>query len=98
MSQVPPTFCTLLPTKEEFEYIEGKTLLESAEIAGVTLPFGCRAGSCGACFVYILEGANFIPMPSPVETDTLQKLEKLGQGRLACRIKFLEGNIRFKVQ
>jgi ferredoxin-NADP reductase len=33
-----------------------ETLLEALERAGLTVPFACRAGSCGACEVPVLEG------------------------------------------
>jgi cytochrome P450/ferredoxin-NADP reductase len=32
------------------------TLLEALEGAGLTVPFSCRAGSCGACALTVLEG------------------------------------------
>jgi ferredoxin-NADP reductase len=46
------------------------TLLEFGESAGVTMPSGCRAGSCGECMMAILDGATStiktpgIPVPA----------------------------------
>jgi cytochrome P450/ferredoxin-NADP reductase len=34
----------------------GETLLEALEHAGLTVPFACRAGSCGACELGVVEG------------------------------------------
>jgi ferredoxin len=34
------------------------TLLEFGEAAGVTMPSGCRAGSCGECMMAIRSGAT----------------------------------------
>lgn len=36
---------------------EAPTLLELAEDAGVSVPFGCRAGSCGTCATRLSEGS-----------------------------------------
>jgi ferredoxin-NADP reductase len=33
-----------------------ESLLDALEKAGLTIPFGCRAGSCGACELPVLEG------------------------------------------
>lgn len=35
---------------------EGESVLEAAEAAGVSLPFGCRTGACGTCTARLLEG------------------------------------------
>jgi len=34
----------------------GSSLLELAEMNGIALPFGCRAGNCGTCLLAIKEG------------------------------------------
>jgi ferredoxin-NADP reductase len=33
-----------------------RTLLETAEANGVTIPFGCRQGNCGTCMTRLLQG------------------------------------------
>ena len=35
---------------------EGETILDAAESAGVSLPFGCRTGACGSCLGRIVDG------------------------------------------
>jgi ferredoxin len=75
--------------------VPGKSVLESAELAGIKLPYGCRAGACGTCYMNVLSGIEHVPAPSPIELDTLTKLGKLGDGRLMCRIKNLTGPITF---
>ncbi len=85
--------CTLIPDGKKFELLPGRSILESAEQAGIKLPFGCRAGVCGTCFVTVHAGMDYFPPPSPIELDTLQKINKLGEGRLACRIRSLTGPV-----
>jgi ferredoxin len=48
-----------LPSKEQsatFECKEDQIILNAALASGVSLPFGCRMGSCGSCCGRILEG------------------------------------------
>lgn len=47
---------TLKPAGREFLSEAGETLLDSALREGVTLPYGCRNGACGACKGQVLEG------------------------------------------
>ena len=52
-----------------------------------TLPFGCRAGTCGTCVVTVVEGEEGIEAPGFVEHDTLLVCAQDGPGRrLACQI------------
>ncbi|NQZ84250.1 MAG: 2Fe-2S iron-sulfur cluster binding domain-containing protein [Nanoarchaeales archaeon] len=37
-----------------------KTLLDYLLVSGIKMPYGCMGGSCGACIVEILDGAEFI--------------------------------------
>lgn len=40
----------------EYQGNDGQTLLEQAELAGVNLPYSCRAGVCGTCKVKVVQG------------------------------------------
>lgn len=47
---------TTSPGGHEFAADAGETLLDAALRDGVTLPYGCRNGACGACKGKVLEG------------------------------------------
>lgn len=94
-------------TNEHFEVLEGEVLYDSLHDRGLILPHGCLSGSCGACKVEILEGAENLSNPSVVEKDTVDAIktemvqlhgEKYLEGRnirLSCRAKVM-GNISFR--
>lgn len=96
MSTTPT--CTIVATGKTFGILAGKTVLESAEFAKIQLPFGCRAGACGSCYINVLAGMEHIPAPTHIEEDTLTKIGKVGQGRLACRIRNLTGPIKIQLR
>lgn len=47
---------TLQPSGHAYPVPAGDTLLQAALDAGLTLPYGCRNGACGACKCKLLEG------------------------------------------
>lgn len=47
---------TVLPSGETFEAAADETILDAALRHGLTLPYGCRDGACGACKGKILDG------------------------------------------
>ena len=77
----------------------GEILFEELDKAGHSLPHGCLSGSCGACRIEVLEGADLLKDPSTIERDTVSSIksslaEKLGEGflqgrtfRLSCRAR-----------
>ncbi len=69
------------------------TIFDSLENQGLQLPHGCLAGSCGACRIEVLEGAENLKAPSAVELDTINHIKKnLGTDRnirLSCRAKII---------
>lgn len=84
---------------KEFAIEDKETIYEALERQGTELPHGCLAGSCGACKIEIIEGADNLSPPSVVEKDTLDHLhqhiaQKKGEDflkgktiRLSCRTK-----------
>jgi CDP-4-dehydro-6-deoxyglucose reductase len=51
-----PHRITVEPSRHQFEVEPGNTILRAALAAGVTLPYGCRNGACGACKGRVLAG------------------------------------------
>ena len=51
-----PHTVTLLPGQQQFPSDPEETLLDAALRHGVTLPYGCRNGACGACKGKVLQG------------------------------------------
>ena len=74
--------------EKDFECKTGLPLLDQLEDAGVPLPYGCRAGSCGSCRIEIAEGRDLLEDIGPMERDTLDRCGDGTKVRLACRAKF----------
>jgi ferredoxin-NADP reductase/DMSO/TMAO reductase YedYZ heme-binding membrane subunit len=66
----------------ELEPPAGKTILETAEDAGVSIPFECRAGICGQCKTRLVSGR--VTMDSE---DALSATEKARGLILACQAR-----------
>jgi ferredoxin len=65
----------------------GISLAQAALEAGASLPFGCRAGTCGTCVCRVLSGSGYQEDRGYVERDTLEVVGAFGPGRrLACQI------------
>jgi CDP-4-dehydro-6-deoxyglucose reductase, E3 len=47
---------TLKPSGHSYQASPDETLLQAALNAGLTIPYGCRNGACGACKSKVLEG------------------------------------------
>lgn len=56
----PPTYTVELVwsgSRDETVTVEhGERVVEAAESAGITLPYGCLYGACGTCTAELLEG------------------------------------------
>jgi ferredoxin len=65
----------------------GSSLAQAAFEAGASLPFGCRAGTCGTCVCRVVSGESYAEDRGYVEEDTLRVLGAFGPARrLACQV------------
>lgn len=84
---------------QKFEVNEGAILYDELERQSLVLPHGCLSGSCGACRIEVVEGAENLSTPGAVEADTIAHLKQDSSDlnkiviRLSCRAKVL-GNIK----
>ena len=72
----------------EKELEDNSKIRETCEELGV--PFGCRAGVCGACKIDVIEGVeNLIEL-----TQEEIEMERDKNHRLACQTKIKSGTIK----
>lgn len=78
----------LMPQNVEVALPNGSSLTElEFELHGrESIPFGCRAGVCGACVIEILQGVDYLGAKGKEERDFLETLGFPGDSfRLACQ-------------
>ena len=88
-------------SNKQFEVSQGDVLFDSLAEQGERLPHGCLSGSCGACRIEVLVGAENLHPASVVEQNTIDavklELERIHGPeawankniRLSCRAKVL---------
>lgn len=68
-----------------------KTILDAAESAGVTLPFGCRTGACASCVGLLTDGEiTYTRIPRALKPRHIEAgyiLCCIAQPRTDCRIE-----------
>lgn len=86
-------------SNKSFEVNEGEVIYDALFDRGEELPHGCLSGSCGACRVEVIEGAENLAKAGIIETNTIDALKDefsktrgndFIQGktiRLSCRAK-----------
>ena len=79
-----PHQVTIKPSNHVVTVGEGETVLAAALREGITLPYGCRNGACGACKGKILEGQVDYGNPQP---HVLADFEKKAGLALFCQAK-----------
>jgi ferredoxin len=92
---------SLKDSNQTFDVKEGEIIYDALYERGLELPHGCLSGSCGACRIEVMEGADLLVPPGAIETDTINAITeecvKLhGENfihnktiRLSCRAKIL---------
>ncbi|KVN06765.1 MULTISPECIES: 2Fe-2S iron-sulfur cluster-binding protein [unclassified Burkholderia] len=89
----------LLPQNIEVQLPSGSSLTElEFELHGQeSIPFGCRAGACGACVIEVLEGLDQLGKRSTGESAFLDTLGYAGDAfRLACQCR-VNGAVAIRV-
>jgi ferredoxin len=84
---------------KNFEADGQASIFDELQNLGFDLPHGCLAGSCSACKVYVLEGAECLSTPDPIESNTLSSLKSAYDKipiRLSCRAKILRHQVMLK--
>ncbi len=86
-------------TGQTFEVAEGSILYDAVADQGVELPHGCLSGSCGACRIHVLKGAENLAPAGLIENNTVDCIrQEYAQGpeslagktvRLSCRAKVM---------
>jgi len=72
----------------------GSSLPLAVQEAGASLPFGCRAGTCGTCVLHVVSGGEGLEEPGFVEEDTLQVVGVHDEtARLGCQIVLRETDL-----
>jgi CDP-4-dehydro-6-deoxyglucose reductase, E3 len=73
---------TIKPSDHSFVVQDGETVLAAALREGITIPYGCRNGACGACKGKILDGKVNYGNPQP---HALAEFEKKAGLALFCQ-------------
>lgn len=81
-------------TNQVFEVKEGDVVYDALSDKGYQLPHGCLSGSCGACRIEIIQGADNLVPPGVIEQNTVDALKE----EPAMKGKFLRLSCRAKVQ
>ena len=80
------------------EAAEGGPLVDLCDEHYAPVPFSCRSATCGTCHVVVLEGAEHLEGPTPLEADLLRILRGPPGSRLACQtvVKPGPGKVRLR--
>jgi ferredoxin len=82
----------------QFELNSGSPLIDlELEYFGVhVIPFGCRAGACGACLVEVQEGIDNLGVQTIEEANFIRRLGRDPENhRLACQCR-VTGDVLLK--
>ena len=76
------------PAGETIKVPRGFTVLEASRLGGVPHYSVCGGkGQCSTCRVQIIEGAENLPPPEPLEQKTLNRIGATPDVRLACQLR-----------
>jgi ferredoxin len=78
-----------IPDGKEVECKTNDNLMDVANKADLTIPFGCTDGLCGTCIITVKKGTNNLTGKTEQEKETLELFEAEENQRLACQCKVL---------
>jgi CDP-4-dehydro-6-deoxyglucose reductase, E3 len=84
MASAAPFRVTLQPSGHSFSTDGSEPVLQAALDAGLTLPYGCRNGACGACKGKVLDG---LVDHGPAQDQALSTADRAGGLALFCCAK-----------
>lgn len=67
---------TLAGTGKIFEVSKEEILYDALCDRGELLPHGCLSGSCGACRVEVISGADNLVKPGIIESNTIEAVRE----------------------
>lgn len=73
---------TVKPSNRQFTVEEGETILDAAIRHGLTFPYGCRNGVCGACRGKVIQGTIEYPAGTP---RAISEIENIVGQAIFCR-------------
>lgn len=93
------------PSGHEFRVEPGESVLEAGLRQGITLPYGCRSGSCGSCRGRLVMGTVLYPegLPEALSPGAAEAGEALfcqarPEGDLVIKVQEAEGVADFPVR
>ncbi len=79
---------TFLPSNIQVDAKSGRSLLDLALDAGVSIQHACGGFcACTTCHCEVVSGGDSLARPEEDELDRLELLDKTPQSRLACQTK-----------
>ncbi|MCL2422815.1 MAG: FAD-dependent oxidoreductase, partial [Micrococcales bacterium] len=86
---------TVVLDDQRIDWPVGVSLLDALEARGVSVPAGCRGGTCGSDVVHMQSGTDLLDTPGAHEAATLQRLGCSPDARLACSARCTQaGEVR----
>ena len=61
-----------MPSGEQFECPQDKTILNAAHAANILIPYSCRSGQCGSCMGRVVSGEIRYPDGLPEALSDVQ--------------------------
>lgn len=87
---------TFVTDKKTIEVPVGAKVPDIVDENNLTLPFGCRLGSCGTCRVIIEQGMENLNPKNSLEEDLFENFTSVGDDeRLACQL-VIQGDVSIR--